>query len=58
MGAPSNSWRALAGFLGVAAGVALLFALVAMVALRPRDGLAWEMAPGVTPSILATTPVS
>src|SRR5438094_3319508 len=45
MGAPSNSWRALAGFLGVAAGVALLFALVAMVALRPRDGLAWVRVP-------------
>src|SRR6059058_3081469 len=45
MGAPSNGWRALAGFLGVAAGVALLFALVAMVALRPRDGLAWVRVP-------------
>src|SRR2546428_11969786 len=45
MGAHSNGWRALAGFLGVAAGVALLFALVAMVALRPRDGLAWVRVP-------------
>ena len=45
MGAPSNGWRALAGFLGVAAGVALLFALVAMVALRPKDGLAWVRVP-------------
>jgi len=45
MGAPSKSWRALAGFLGVAAGVALLFTLVAMVALRPKDGLAWVWVP-------------
>src|SRR5438552_9469424 len=45
MGAPSKSWRALAGFLGVAAGVALLFTLVAMVALRPKDGLAWISVP-------------
>src|SRR2546423_13524148 len=45
MGAPSNGWRALAGFLGVAAGVALLFAVVAMVALRPKDGLAWVRVP-------------
>src|SRR6266550_1083615 len=48
MGAPSNGWRALAGFLGVAAGVALLFALVAMVALRPRDGLAWVRVPDLS----------
>jgi len=48
MGAPSNGWRALAGFLGVAAGVALLFALVAMVALRPKDGLAWVRVPDLS----------
>jgi len=48
MGIPSNSWRALAGFLGVAAGVALLFALVATVALRPRDGLAWVRVPDLS----------
>src|SRR6267154_4162178 len=48
MGAPSNSWRALVGFLGVAAGVALLFALVALVALRPRDGLAWVRVPDLS----------
>ena len=45
MGAPSNSWRALAGFLGVAVVVALLFAAVAMVALRSREGLAWVRVP-------------
>ena len=48
MGIPSNSWRALAGFLGVAAGIALLFALVATVALRPRDGLAWVRVPDLS----------
>src|SRR5256885_17129572 len=48
MGAPSNGWRALAGFLGVAAGVALLFARVAMFALRPRDGLAWVRVPDLS----------
>ena len=48
MGIPSNGWRALAGFLGVAAGVALLFALVATVALRPRDGLAWVRVPDLS----------
>src|SRR6267378_4068641 len=48
MGAHSNSWRALAGFFGVAVGVALLFALVAMVALRPRDGLAWVRVPDLS----------
>src|SRR2546430_13085907 len=48
MGAPSSGWRALAGFLGVAAGVALLFALVAMVALRPRAGLAWGRVPDLS----------
>src|SRR5260370_22275005 len=45
MGAPSNGWRALAAFFGIALGVALLFALVAMVALRPKDGLAWVQVP-------------
>src|SRR3989440_4639228 len=45
MGAPSTGWRALAAFFGVASGVALLFALVALVALQPRDGLAWVQVP-------------
>src|ERR1700693_6477916 len=39
MGAPSTGWRTLAAFFGVAFGVAVLFALVALVALQPRDGL-------------------
>src|SRR5216684_2719639 len=45
MGAPSHGWRALAAFLAIALGVALLFALVALVALQPRDGLAWVHVP-------------
>ncbi|HEX9094967.1 MAG TPA: hypothetical protein VF990_02575, partial [Candidatus Dormibacteraeota bacterium] len=45
MGAPSTGWRALAAFFGIAFGVAVLFALVALVALQPRDGLAWVQVP-------------
>jgi outer membrane biosynthesis protein TonB len=45
MGAPSTGWRTLAAFFGVAFGVAVLFALVALVALQPRDGLAWVEVP-------------
>src|SRR5882672_3186257 len=45
MGAPSTGWRTLAAFFGVAFGVALLFALVALVALQPKDGLAWVQVP-------------
>jgi len=45
MGAPSTGWRTLAAFFGVAFGVAVLFAVVALVALQPRDGLAWVQVP-------------
>ena len=45
MGAPSTGWRTLAAFFGVAIGVAGLFALVALVALQPHDGLAWVQVP-------------
>ena len=45
MGAPSTGWRALAAFFGIAVGIAGLFALVALVALQPRDGLAWVQVP-------------
>jgi outer membrane biosynthesis protein TonB len=48
MGAPSNGGRALAGFLSLAVGVLLLFGLVALVALRPVDGLAWVQLPDLT----------
>ena len=48
MGAPSTGWRTLAAFFGVASGVALLFALVALVALQPRDGLAWVQVPDLS----------
>jgi hypothetical protein len=45
MGATSNPRRALAGYLTVAAGIALLFGVVALAALRPEDGLAWVRLP-------------
>ncbi len=45
MGATSNPRRALAGYLTVAAGIALLFGVVALAALRPADGLAWVRLP-------------
>src|SRR2546423_5142585 len=45
MGAQSYGPRALAGFLGLALGMVLLFGAVALVALRPTDGLAWVQVP-------------
>src|SRR5207237_3708823 len=48
MGAQSNGGRALAGFFGLAVLVVLLFGLVALVALRPTDGLAWVQVPDLT----------
>jgi len=48
MGAPSTGWRTLAAFFGVAFGVAVLFALVALVALQPHDGLAWVQVPDLS----------
>jgi hypothetical protein len=45
MGATSNPRRALAGYLTVAAGIGLLFGVVALAALRPADGLAWVRLP-------------
>lgn len=45
MGATSNPRRALAGYLTVAAGIALLFGVVALAALRPADGLSWVRLP-------------
>jgi outer membrane biosynthesis protein TonB len=48
MGAHSKGGRALAGFFGLSALVVLLFGLVAMVALRPTDGLAWVQVPDLS----------
>ncbi len=45
MGASSSPRRALAGYLTIAAGIALLFGVVALAALRPSDGLAWVRLP-------------
>src|SRR5437773_5524430 len=48
MGAHSSGGRALAGFFGLAVLVVLLFGLVAMVTLRPTDGLAWVQVPDLS----------
>src|SRR2546428_13904187 len=45
MGAYSNGRRALAAFFGLSLGVVVLFGLLALVALRPTDGLAWVQVP-------------
>jgi hypothetical protein len=45
MGAHSNGRRALAAFFGLSLAVVLLFGLVALVALRPTDSLAWVQVP-------------
>jgi outer membrane biosynthesis protein TonB len=45
MGAHSNGRRALAAFFGLSLGVVVLFGLVALVALRPVDSLAWVQVP-------------
>src|SRR3989442_1452128 len=63
MGATSNPRRALAGYLTVAAGIALLFGVVALAALRPADGLAWVRLPqlgadfGLDPGLGACPPL-
>ena len=48
MGAHSRGGRALAGFFGLAILVVVLFGLVALVALRPTDGLAWVHIPDLS----------
>src|SRR6202030_3004301 len=55
MGAPSTGWRTLAAFFGVAFGVAVLFALVALVALQPRDRLAWVQVPDLAADLRVDT---
>jgi len=45
MGAHSDPRRTLAGYLAVAAGIAVLFGAAALAALRPSDGLAWIRVP-------------
>jgi hypothetical protein len=45
MGATAKHRRALAGYLTIAAGIAVLFGVVALAALRPEDGLAWVRLP-------------
>ena len=48
MGAHSRGGRALAGFFGLTILVVVLFGLVALVALRPTDGLAWVQVPDLS----------
>jgi hypothetical protein len=48
MGAHSTGRRTLAGFFGLALVVVVLFGLVALVALRPTDGLAWVQVPDLS----------
>ncbi len=55
MGAHSNSGRALAGFFGLAVLVVMLFGLVALVALRPTDGLAWVQVPDLSADLRLDT---
>jgi hypothetical protein len=48
MGAHSTGRRTLAGFFGLALVVVVLFGLMALVALRPTDGLAWVQVPDLS----------
>ena len=43
--------RTLAGFLGLAAVIVVLFGLMALVALQPREGLAWVHIPQLGPDL-------
>jgi len=47
MGALTVARRVVAGFIGLSLGlgIVVLFGLVALVALQPRDGLAWVRTP-------------
>ncbi len=45
MGAHSNGGRTIVSFIGLTLGIVVLFGLVALVALQPRDGLTWVEIP-------------
>lgn len=51
MGNHRDGRRALAGFLGLSAGIVILFGGVAVAALRPTDGLAWVQVPDLSPDL-------
>src|ERR671935_853339 len=47
----ARTWRTILGFAGLAAGVTVLFAAVALAALQPVDGLAWVTTPALAPDL-------
>src|SRR6202165_978012 len=51
MGTGLHVRRTLAGFFGLAAVVVVLFGVIALVALQPREGLAWVNVPQLGPDL-------
>src|SRR6202035_193416 len=51
MGTQFHARRTLAGFFGLAAVIVVLFGVIALVALQPRDGLAWVNVPQLGPDL-------
>ena len=51
MGTGLHVRRTLAGFFGLAAVIVVLFGVIALVALQPRDGLAWVNIPQLGPDL-------
>src|SRR3981081_4331130 len=51
MGTGLHVRRPLAGFFGLAAVIVVLFGVIALVALQPRDGLAWVNVPQLGPDL-------
>jgi hypothetical protein len=51
MGSLLHVRRTLAGFLALAAVIVVLFGVIALVALQPRDGLAWVNVPQLGPDL-------
>src|SRR6202035_498339 len=51
MGTQFHVRRTLAGFFGLAAVIVVLFGVIALVALQPRDGLAWVNIPQLGPDL-------
>src|SRR6202165_908434 len=51
MGTRFHARRTLAGFFGLSAVIVVLFGVIALVALQPRDGLAWVSIPQLGPDL-------
>ena len=51
MGTGLHVRRTLAGFFGLTAVVVVLFGVIALVALQPREGLAWVNIPQLGPDL-------